>query len=421
MSAKQVVEPAKPGVTRNRLVTVASGWTLESRPASVTRNWISRLIAIIVVLAIAVVYIVATVHVPDILGLIFRGTFTTEPGIQELVILATPFFLTALAVSIPLRVGLWNIGGEGQFFAGAWLATGFSFWLPHLPGPLMIVGMLVAGAVGGAAWVVIPLLAKVYLNVNEIITTLMLNLIVVFWVAYWLTGPWRYGFSQGGTIESRFIPSQAHLPLLPIQGGIDSGILIAVGLLVVVGLVLRYSVASYYSHIVGSGASVAAFAGVRVRRAIAVSLLLGAALAGVAGVLQLAGNSYQLTPGLSDNTGYLGIAVAALAGDSVVGVAVMSCLLAVIMSAGQIVQVYGVSSEVVFIVVGLLLMLSTVATRLGEYKLVRRPAGLRNEGASSLSAGEPGERASAEAAARDAAAGAALLGVGMGPDGGETS
>ncbi len=417
-SAQPSAQPSTGRLTP-RLRGWISGWMLERGPTSVTRDWILRLVAIIVVLSVAVVYIVATVHVPDILGLVFRGTFTTEPGIQELVVLATPFFLTALAVSIPLRVGLWNIGGEGQFFAGAWLATGFSFWLPHLPGPLMIIGMLVAGAVGGAVWAVIPLLAKIYLNVNEIITTLMLNLIVVYWVAYWLTGAWRYGFSQGGTIESKFIPSQAHLPLLPFQGGIDSGILVAVGLLAVVGFVLHYSVAGYRSRIVGSGPDVAAFAGVRVRRTIAVSLLLAAALAGVAGVLQLTGNSYQLTPGLSNNTGYLGIAVAVLAGDSVIGVGVMSCLLAVIMSAGQIVQVYGVSSEDVFIIIGLLLLLSTVATRLGQYRLVRRPGAAR-VGSSTLAGAGGGRSLEArEPTTRVGVSEVVSLVVETGPDGGQ--
>lgn len=374
MTTARPLGASRPEGRLRQLRELATGWTFIRQETSVTRGWIYRFLAILVALAVAVVYVVATVHVPDILGLIVRGTFTTEPGIQELFVLATPFFLTALAVSVPLRVGLWNIGGEGQFFAGAWLATGFSFVLPHLPGPLLIIGMLLAGAVGGAVWIVIPLLAKIYLNVSEIITTLMLNLIVVYWVAYWLTGAWRYGFSQGGTIESRFIPTQAHLPLLPFEGGLDSGIIIAVAILAVVGVALRYSVAGYRSRIVGSGPAVAAFAGVRVRKTVAISLLVAAALAGVAGVLQLAGNSYQLTPGLSNNTGYLGIAVAVLAGDSVIGVAIMSCLLAVIMSVGQIVQIYGVSSEDVFIVIGLLLLLSTVATVLGQYKPVRRPA-----------------------------------------------
>ncbi len=350
-------------------------WAVVREEASETRSWLYRLVAVVLALAIAAAYLVASVHVPDVLGLVLRTTFATQPGLQELVVLATPFFLTALAVQVPLRVGLWNIGGEGQFFAGAWLATAFAFALPHAPGALLIVGMLLAGAAGGALWVTIPMLAKTFLNVNEIITTLMLNLVVVSWVAYWLTGPWRYASSQGGTIESRFLPVQSHLPLVHLAGGLDSGLLVAVGLTAAVGAVVRYSVLGYRSRVVGSGRDVAAYAGVSVRRTVALSLLVGGALAGVGGVLQLAGNSYQLTPGLSNNTGYLGIAVAVLAGGSVVGVIVMSCLLAVIMSAGQVVQIYGVSSQDVFILIGLLLLMATVAEVVAHYRVVRQPAG----------------------------------------------
>lgn len=353
----------------------ASRWAVVREEASETRSWVYRLVAVVLALAVAAVYLVATVHQPDVLGLVLRTTFATQPGLQELVVLATPFFLTALAVQVPLRVGLWNIGGEGQFFAGAWLATAFAFALPHAPGALLIVGMLVAGAVGGALWVTIPMLTKTFLNVNEIITTLMLNLVVVSWVAYWLTGSWRYASSQGGTIESRFLPAQSHLPLVHLAGGLDSGLLVAVGLTIVVGVVVRYSVLGYRGVVVGSGRAVASYAGVSVRRMTAISFLVGGALAGIGGVLQLAGNSYQLTPGLSNNTGYLGIAVAVLAGGSILGVVVMSCLLAVIMSAGQVVQIYGVSSEDVFILIGLLLLLATIAEVVAHFRLVRRPAG----------------------------------------------
>jgi general nucleoside transport system permease protein len=113
-------------------------------------------------------------------------------------------------------------------------------------------------------------------------------------------------------------------------------------------------------------------------------------MAGIAGVLQLVGNTYQLTPGLSNNTGYVGIAVAVLAGNSVVGVIIMSCLLAVIMSVGQTVQLYGVSSGDVFIVIGLLLVLSTVAEILSRYRLVRRAIPAPVEQPVSAAGREPG-------------------------------
>lgn len=364
---------------RSRLPRVRAGTvfgrTWVRQEASPTRAWVYRLVAVIFALALAAVYLVATVHVPDVLGLVLKNTFASASGIQELFVLATPFFLTALAVTLPLRVGLWNIGGEGQFFAGAWMATALAFAFPKANGFLLVVGMVVAGALGGAIWSLVPTLTRVYLSVSEVITTLMLNFVVLLWVDYWITGKWRYGSSQGGTIESRFLPTQAHLPLVHLAGGLDSGIIIALVICVLVGSFMHYSHFGYQSLVAGSGRATAAFAGVSVRRVAIVSMLVAGGVAGIAGVLQLAGNSYQLTPGLSNNTGYLGIAVAVLAGGSIIGVVIMSCLLAVIMSVGQSVQLYGVSSEDVFIVIGLLLVLSTIAELLSHYRLVRLAAG----------------------------------------------
>ncbi|MGH9029105.1 MAG: ABC transporter permease, partial [Acidimicrobiales bacterium] len=285
------------------IATPTGEWSWIREEASETRSWVYRLVAVLIALGIGAIYLVVTIHVPDILGLVLGASFSSGPGLQELVVLATPFFLTGMAVQIPRRVGLWNIGGEGQFFAGAWLATAFAFALPHAPGWALIVGMLVAGAVGGAIWMVIPTLAKALLNVNEIITTLMLNLVATFWVAYWITGPWRYASTQGGTIDSRFLPTQSNLPLVHLSGGLDSGLIFAVLITVAVGLLIRYSIFGYKTRVVGSGRSVAAYAGVPVRRIVAMSLLVGGAMAGVGGVLQLIGNSHQLTPGLSDNPG----------------------------------------------------------------------------------------------------------------------
>ena len=317
------------------------------------------------------IYLGATIHQPDILGVVLHESFATSASLDEWVVLATPFFLTALAVLIPLRVGLWNIGGEGQFFGGAWLATGLVFWLSHLAGPVLIPGMLVAGAIGGALWAAIPTLARVYLNVNEIISTLMLNLVMVFWVAYWLVGPWQYGGSTGGTLQSRIIPTQSQLPLLHVAGGLDSGLIIALVITALVGLYMHFSTFGYQSLLVGSGRAVALYTGVRIRRVQMISMLSAGALAGIAGVLQLAGNSYQLTPGLSNNTGYLGIAVAILAGNSIWGLVVMAGLLSTIMLVGQNVQMYGVSSDAPFIVIGILLLLNAVGDALSQYRLMR--------------------------------------------------
>lgn len=351
------------------------GWTWERQQASATRGWAYRVVAIVVAIAVGAAYLVTTVHTPGILTSVLQQTFGNVLGIQEIVVLTTPFLLTALAVLVPLRLGLWNVGGEGQFFLGAWAAAGLAFMWPHAPGWFLIPGMIVAGAAGGAAWIVVPTLAKVYLNVNEIITTLLLNLTATLWVAYWITGSWRDPTSQGGSTQSRFLPGQSHLPLIPVAGGLDSGLLVALVILAAVGLYLRYSMFGYHTMIVGGSRPAARFAGVSVRRITLVAMISAGALAGIAGVLQMSGNTYQLTPGLSNNTGYLGIAVAVLAGNSVLGVVVMSVLLAIIMNIGQTVQIYGVSSEDVFVLIGLLLLLSAISEVLSHYRLVR---GARN-------------------------------------------
>ncbi len=346
-------------------------WSVVKGAPSPRRSWAYRVVAIVIVVAGSAIYLVATIHQPDILPTVLRGSFATPASLEEWVVLATPFFLTALAVLIPLRVGLWNIGGEGQFFAGAWLATGLAFSLSHVAGGLLIPAMIAAGALGGALWAAVPALARIYLNVNEIISTLMLNLVMVFWVAYWLVGSWHYQSSTGGTLQSRIIPTQSELPLLHVAGGLDSGLLIALGITSLVGLYLHYSTFGYRSLLVGSGRAVALYTGVRIRHIQMFAMLSAGALAGVAGVLQLAGNSYQLTPGLSNNTGYLGIAVAILAGDSIWGLVVMGTLLSMIMLVGQNLQLYGVSSDAPFIVIGILLLLNAMGDALSQYRVVR--------------------------------------------------
>jgi simple sugar transport system permease protein len=350
-------------------------WGVVKGASSPKRSWVYRIVAIVVIIAGSAIYLVSTIHQPDILPTILRGSFATPASLEEWVVLATPFFLTALAVLIPLRVGLWNIGGEGQFFAGAWLATGLAFSFTHLAGGLLIPGMIVAGALGGGLWAVIPALARVYLNVNEIISTLMLNLVMVFWVAFWLVGSWHYQSSTGGTLQSRIIPAQSQLPLLHVAGGLDSGLIIALGITALVGLYLHYSTFGYQSLLVGSGRAVALYTGVRIRRVQMIAMLSAGALAGIAGVLQLTGNSYQLTPGLSNNTGYLGIAVAILAGNSIWGLVVMAGLLSMIMLVGQNVQLYGVSSDAPFIVIGILLLLNAVGDALSQYRVMRHECG----------------------------------------------
>src|SRR6188472_2790817 len=118
------------------------------------------------------------------------ATVGDRQGIDETLVIATPILMNALAVAIALRLKVWNIGSEGQFFMGAWAAAGVGLYL-DLPAPLLLVLMALAGMAAGAVWILVPALSRAYWNVNEIITTLLLNFVAIQWVFWFSLGQWR--------------------------------------------------------------------------------------------------------------------------------------------------------------------------------------------------------------------------------------
>ena len=299
-------------------------------------------------------------------------SFGSPTGIEDVATLSIPLILTGLAAWIPLRLGLWNIGAEGQLFIGAWAAAGIAFLLPDLGWPLLVPLMLVASLIGGALWVLLPAIARVYFNVNEIITTLLLNFVVVFWVIYWAGEPWRDPTSVGG-VKSKLIPSQVELPLLAFGSAeIPVGFFIATAVAVAAWLILRQTTIGYEVTMLGASPASARFAGIPTRRLLIYSLLVGGAMAGLAGTIEMMGNQYRFGSALSNNTGYTGIVVAVLAGGSAIGVVAMAIVFALIAIVGGIMRAEGTSSDIIFAMYGITLIVASIAQGLSRFKLVRR-------------------------------------------------
>src|SRR5262249_13312575 len=123
-------------------------------------------------------------------GQVIKSTFGSAFGFENLGLLITPLILCGLAVAVTGRVGIWNIGAEGQFNIGAVAATAVGIFVVGPP-PLMLVVLFFAGALGGLLWILVPTLARAYAQVNELITTLLLNFVAALLVYYVSTGPWR--------------------------------------------------------------------------------------------------------------------------------------------------------------------------------------------------------------------------------------
>jgi simple sugar transport system permease protein len=262
-------------------------------------------------------------------GLLLKGAFGSKFALSETLTRATPLMLTGLAAAVAFRAKFWNIGAEGQLYCGAlavtWLGTGAI----HLPAFLMIPLLCLAGALAGGAALVVPVILKNRLKVDEVVTTLLLNFIILLFVSYLLEGPWKDPMSMGWPQAAPII-DEGSLPKLLAKTRLHAGLLLALAAAVLVWLVMNFTVWGYEIRAVGLNATAAAFAGISIDGTVIRTALLSGGLAGLAGVTEVIGLKGYLTLDLSPGFGYAGIAVAMLAQLHPLGVILSALFLSAI-------------------------------------------------------------------------------------------
>lgn len=249
------------------------------------------------------------------------GAFGTANAFAETLVKATPLLFVGLGICIAYRGNVINIGGEGQMIVGALLSTWVGLNFPELPGWLMITLAMLAGTLAGAVWGGIPGVLKAYFNVNEILSTVMMNAIAVQLMNFFLTGP----MIDPDQLEAASqIPQTARLAeiyrlprLVPTR--MHLGALIAVFLAILVYILLWRTTLGYRIRAVGQNPSASQYAGIKVKRYVVIALLLSGAFAGLAGVTQVYGVNYRMITdgsptGFTGGSGFNGI-VAALFGQ----------------------------------------------------------------------------------------------------------
>ncbi|WP_024506342.1 ABC transporter permease [Bradyrhizobium sp. ARR65] len=325
----------------------------------------ARAVAIVLALVTAGLLLAAAGAQPIRLGQqVLRSTFSGF-GIEDVGLLVTPLILTGLSVAVALRIGAWNIGAEGQFYAGAFAATGIALFVPG-PGVVMLPAMFVAGALGGLIWIMVPTLARAYADVSELITTLLLNFVATLLVYYVSTGPW---LDPGGHALATTARLKHDVP--EFFGLVHWGFPIAVLLAVTLAVAFSFTHWGYEVRIAGSNAQAAKYAGMPFRRHLIVVMLLSGAIAGIAGMLEVAGTVHRLQGGISNNFGYLGIMVAVLARGSCIGVLAGAALMAVILNSGIVLQTQGVNTSTVLAITGLILFFTAIGDELAHFKITR--------------------------------------------------
>lgn len=337
----------------------------------------------------------AGANVVEAYRLLLFSTFRSGYDIQDTLVKAAPLLFTGLAVVVAFRAKFWNIGAEGQLIAGA-IAAGFVGQRAFLPGwslaPLMIVG----AAIFGALWALLPALLKVRLKVDDVVTTLLLNFIMLSGVTALLEGPWRD--PRSGYPNSPSIRPEAEFPLLP-GFGVHLGIPLALLAAIAVWWLLTRTTLGFSIRAVGHNPAAANYAGMPVGRVIVIAALISGALAGLAGAGEVGGVRFQVTSDLSSGYGYAGIVIATLAELNPLGAVPAALFFAVIFNgAGTMARATGVPIYLADVIQGVALV-CMVAGRLFALYRVRligasdaTPSPLVGEGGVGVDAGRSASR-----------------------------
>jgi len=293
---------------------------------------------------------------------------------SETLVRATPLILASLAVSVAFKMKFWNIGAEGQLIMGGIAASGVALFLPAaapgIPQNLVVYGVLMGGAavVAGALWALIPALLRAYLNVNEIIVTLMLNYVAILWYSHLFTSVWNdpEGFGFPG---SALFPEYTWFPKL-FGTRLHLGLLLGLLAAVIVWVLFDRTRFGYEIRLIGDNPEAARFAGVSIFRNIVLVMLVSGGLAGLAGLSEVAGISHRLQQGLAAENGFTAIIVAWVAKLRPWAVVLVSVLLAAVFVGGDQIQItMGLPSSVAQVVQGVMLFFVLGGDIFSRYRL----------------------------------------------------
>lgn len=306
-------------------------------------------------------------------GLLIEGGFGSVFALSETLTRAVPLILTGLAAAMAFRARLFNIGAEGQLYAGALAAVavgglhdGVGLALsPWLLFPLMML----AAAAAGALLLLGPVALKTRFGVDEVVTTLLLNFIVLLFVSMMLDGPMKDPMAMGWP-QSVALNSELELGKLIERTRVHTGLLWAIALASLLWGLLRFTVFGFDVRATGANARAAGFVGVPVTRTVIVVALLSGACAGLAGAIEVAGRTGYVTLDMSPGYGYSGIVIAMLAALHPLGVVAAAIFVAgVLVGADSMSRAIGVPTYIADVIVAASLLSVLVATLFTQYRI----------------------------------------------------
>lgn len=293
--------------------------------------------------------------VPRAYGTILFTSFRSTNGFVQTLLKFIPLLLLALAFTVPLAAWKFNIGGEGQLIAGAIGAAAAGIVLADLPGVVLLPVLVLAGTLSGALWAAVPAWLLYRFGANEILTTVLMNFVSFGLMDYVATEVWPD--AAAGHPTTIAIGAGGRLPLLVASPPLHAGLIVALAVAVATYVYLNRTAAGYELRATGANPRAALLHGIAVRRIFLLSLILGGALAGLAGAIEVAGVHHRLIEGVQSNHLLLSILIGLIAKGNMLAVPFVAFAIAALEIGARAMQrTMMIPVEVVFVVEGLILI-----------------------------------------------------------------
>ncbi len=347
-------------------------WKVERRLYP-SRAWQAASIVLALVAAFVVSSLLiasAGATVSEALKAMFQGAFGTRNAVVETLVQATPFIFTGLAVTIAFRARVWNIGAEGQFFAGGMAAFWVATSLEGLPPALLIALTILGAALAGGLWGGIAGFLKARYGANEIIVTVMMNFIISLILSYLLSGVWQDANSY--FYQTALMPEASFLPRLLDKGRLHAGFVLA--LLTALGtyVLLWKTTLGYEIRAIGINPLASRYKGISVALTTVLVMAISGAVAGLAGVSEVGGIHHRLRLDISIGYGFTGIIIALLGRLHPAGVVLAAIFFGALVNGALAMQIAtGVPVALVHAIQGITLIFLLAADVLARYQVRR--------------------------------------------------
>jgi simple sugar transport system permease protein len=322
---------------------------------------------VLAMLVAGTVLVVTGRDVAEIFGLLVVHSFGSPDAVANTLAQTTPVLLTGLATAFAFRSGVFNIGVEGSLYLGAFAAAWAGFTFLGLPGPVLILVAVVLGALVGAAWALVPGYLRARWQVDEVVTTLMLNFVAIGLTSYLVNGP----FLAEGTANSMspIVASKTRLASLAPPSQLTIGFVVAAALAVGFWFVFRRTTLGFELRTAGDNPTFAAASGISLFRVVMIAMLVSGLIAGLAGAMQVLGVNYRFIDRFSPGYGFTGIAVALLGRNTAVGCVLAALFFGALSNGGATIQLFtSIPLDLIDVLAGTVMVFAVVDLA----RLVRR-------------------------------------------------